>query len=285
VTLAELGTPLHQFAMPAFGPDGIVYVVWHQFETVGGALPVNPVAAAQSSVLLTKSEAPDVFAFPPARAIATMTDIVSPLPNSEFRTTSIPTLVADTSGGARAGTLYVSWANMMDCAPGATPLDAPDCSQGHADIVVISSSDGGETWTQPAVVNQDGTPTDQFMTWSTVDEEGGLDVLFYDRSYTASPANTLLDITVARSTDGGATFRSVRVTPQSWAVPEGCYHQNGFPFIGDYVGLVAANGTLHGLWADGRSGRCEVETAAIPYTAFGGAAGNAAAGNATARTG
>lgn len=256
--LAELDAPVHQFAMPQVGPDGTVYVVWHNFGAAGalGApiplpVPASPVGQpATPQLMFTKSRGGFTPAFTPARGIAPMHDIPSPLRGEEFRVTSIPSLAVD----PRTGHLFVAWA---------------DDDGKQADILLVRSTDGGDTWSAPARVNQDPGSSDQFMTWVTTDEEGGVDVMFYDRSYSN---NSLLDITLARSTDGGATWRSLRATTQSWAVPEGCYHQAGFPFIGDYVGLAAGGGMLHALWADGRSGRCEATTAAIPYEAFGGGA-------------
>jgi hypothetical protein len=259
LTLAELDAPVHQFAMPQFGNDGSVYVVWHNFGAAGPtglpppAVPLPVGQPGTPQVMFTKTQAAGSPSFTPAVGIAPVHDIRSPLANGEFRTTSIPSLAVQRAG-PHAGTLYVVWADQQG---------------DQSDILFVKSSDGGATWSAPAKVNQDATANDQFMTWVTTDEEGGVDVAFYDRGYDAN--NTLLDLTVARSVDDGATWRQVRVTTQSWAVPEGCYHQQGFPFIGDYMGLVASDGALHPFWADGRSGRCEVMTASIPYSAVSGA--------------
>jgi hypothetical protein len=257
-TLAEVGSPLHQFAMPAIGPDGTVYVVWNNFGAAGlvplpGGLPVgNP---TDSQVMFTKN-VPGTPGFLPATPIAPIHNIASPVKDTEVRAESMP-ILAVAPDGPNAGHLYIVWA---------------DENEGQDDILFITSSDGGSTWSAPTKVNQDATQADQFMAWVTTDEEGGVDVLFMDRAY---DANGELDATIARSTDEGQTWKQVRVTPRSWAIPEGCYHQNGFPFIGDYVAIVAGNGTLHPFFPVGYNGRCDVVSAAIPYGAVSGAGGNA----------
>ncbi|HEV8361466.1 MAG TPA: sialidase family protein [Candidatus Thermoplasmatota archaeon] len=248
--LGEVGAPLHQFAMPQFASDGTVYVIWRSF----GALPDPglplPIGAPGTSQIMFTKNVPGTPGFQPAVPIQAVHDIT--VDNAEYRVNSLPVLAIDTTGGERDGNLYIAW---------------PDQQGEQADILLIRSEDGGQTWSAPVKVNSDAGDADQFMTWVTVDEEGGVDVGFYDRSY--APGNDLLDLTVARSTDGGATFTSLRASDASWAVPEGCYHQAGFPFIGDYVGLAAGGGVLHPFWADGRLGRCDIFTAAMPYAMFG----------------
>lgn len=243
VLLTELAVPLaHQFAMPAFGPDGTLYVVWRNFVGGPGSLP----SGGADQVMFTKTSTPDTFAFSPARAIATIEPIPSPLNGEEVRVNSMPILAVDGASGA----LYLAW---------------PEQRGDQADIVVIASTDAGETWSSPVTVGAAEDGADQFMPWMVVDELGGVDLVYYDRSYTN---NTLLDLTLARSVDGGQSFGTLRLTTQSWAIPEGCFHQGGFPFIGDYIALAAAEGTLHPFWADGREGRCDIFTAAVPYTAI-----------------
>jgi hypothetical protein len=69
-------------------------------------------------------------------------------------------------------------------------------------------------------------------------ESGRIDFISDDRSYSN---NTLVDITYGKSTDGGTTFVTQRVTRQGFdpslsGVPSG----SGFrPFLGDYNGIVS----------------------------------------------
>ncbi|MCA1813734.1 MAG: hypothetical protein LC624_07265, partial [Halobacteriales archaeon] len=267
LTLAELDAPVHQFAMPAYGPDGSVYYVWRNFGAAGIAgaggppLPATPLGTpGAAQVMFTKTAVAGTPSIPPAIGVAPVHDVPSPLPNGKYRLESITSVAVDLSSGPNKGDIYIVW---------------PDWNGKDSDVLLVSSSDGGLTWTAPLKVNQDAGG-DQFMPWVTIAEDGGVIVSWYDRSY--DPANTKLDITHARSIDGGKTWGQMRITDRSWDVPDGCYHQTGPPFIGDYHGVVALGGMAHPFFADGITGKCEVWTASVPYAAIG---GNSTTGNRT----
>src|SRR5207237_6918366 len=74
-------------------------------------------------------------------------------------------------------------------------------------------------WSAPSAVAP--AAGDQFQSELSIASNGRYDVSFYDRSYTG---NSQVDVTYATSADGGATWRTVRVTPASfdpaeWGVP------------------------------------------------------------------
>ena len=80
---------------------------------------------------------------------------------------------------------------------------------------------------------------DQFMQWAATDPlTGDLYVVFYDRR--GDPENNKATITLARSDNGGRTFRNC-----SW-MGKPFDPQNAF--IGDYSGLAAYNGCVYGDW-------------------------------------
>jgi hypothetical protein len=88
---------------------------------------------------------------------------------------------------------------------------------------------------------------DQFQSEISTSPAGRVDISFYDRRYSA---NTLVDLTYATSADGGASFRSARVTPQGfdpsqWGVPSGSSFR---PFIGDYNGIASTASTAALTW-------------------------------------
>jgi hypothetical protein len=92
-------------------------------------------------------------------------------------------------------------------------------------------------WTAPVAVAP--SSGDQFTGELSTAPNGRLDLSFYDRGYSG---NQLVDITYATSSDGGATWRTVRVTPSGfdpsqWGVPSGSVPFR--PFIGDYNGIVS----------------------------------------------
>jgi hypothetical protein len=169
--------------------------------------------------------------------------------NSCFRNFSLPAFAVD----ATTGTLYISWS---------------DERNGDADIFLIRSTDGGQTWSAPVRVNDDpvGDGKDQFQPQLAVAPDGVVSVMFFDRRN--DPNNFLIDTYLAQSTDGGLTFHAnVRVTPVSWdpsidaPVPD---DGTQVTFIGDYQGLAVDNHFAHVFWNDTRTGSQEIFTAAMP---------------------
>jgi hypothetical protein len=100
-------------------------------------------------------------------------------------------------------------------------------------------------WTRPVAVAPGAG--DQFGAELSVAPNGRLDLAFNDRRYSG---NTLDDVTYATSSDGGATWRTARVTssgfdPSQWGVPSG----TGFrPFIGDYNGIASTATSAEITW-------------------------------------
>jgi hypothetical protein len=118
---------------------------------------------------------------------------------------------------------------------------------GIAKIFITSASANNLTnWTPRTVVGR--APTgDRFAAELGIAPSGRIDVAFYDRSYTS---NTMVDLTYATSSDGGASWRSVRVSrssfdPSAYGVPAGSSVR---PFIGDYNGIVSLANTAGMTW-------------------------------------
>jgi hypothetical protein len=107
----------------------------------------------------------------------------------------------------------------------------------HADIKLMRSLDGGLTWSPPRRVNQDVTNADQFQQYIRVTEKGQLNVFFFDRRH--DPDNFFIDNFLARSNDGGATWRETRLSHDMWDPSINPPISGSGEFIGDYQGLVA----------------------------------------------
>ena len=135
-------------------------------------------------------------------------------------------------------------------APGSYPAPAFDAARNRLDVVYSDiDTDGGAkvfvTWAPANDLTHWSTPTvvapgsgDRFGAELSATPGGRLDVMFDDRSYSG---NTLVDVTYATSDDGGATWRSVRVStagfdPSLYGVPSGSGIR---PFIGDYNAIVS----------------------------------------------
>ena len=114
-------------------------------------------------------------------------------------------------------------------------------------MVLVQSAPATDltAWTAPAAVAS--AAGDQFEAELSISAAGRLDLSYYDRSYSA---NTLVDLSYATSSNGGASWRTARVTsagfdPSQWGVPSGSSFR---PFIGDYNGIASTDATAQLTW-------------------------------------
>jgi PPIC-type PPIASE domain/BNR/Asp-box repeat len=139
------------------------------------------------------------------------------------RHNGMPVTGVDHSFGPHRGSLYVNFI---------------DERNGHKDVFLMISRDGGETWLETRRVNDDPAENarDQFFTWMSVDPvDGSINIAFYDRRDTEG---TQTRLTLARSVDGGETFRNIPID-----FPEfDC--SNPRMFFGDYLGIDALRGRV-----------------------------------------
>jgi hypothetical protein len=135
------------------------------------------------------------------------------------RHNGMPVTGVDHSGGTGRGTVYVNWI---------------DERNGDPDVFLVSSRDGGATWSTPVRVNDDakGNEKAQLFTWMAIDpSDGSINIVFLDRRDTEGTHNA---VTLARSTDGGKTFVNHRVNRPP-------FPSNDAIFYGDYLGIDAHN--------------------------------------------
>ena len=178
--------------------------------------------------------------------VATHEPVPRMMKNNTYRSGSGFELAVDTSGGERDGTLYATFSDYVD---------------EDADVNVIASTDGGQTWSGPVQVNQgEYARGDQWMERPWVDRRGALHLLYLDKS--RDPGNHGMDATWAVSTDGGATFNVTRLTTRAFDPSLGI-HQDGFPFFGDYNGIGAAGDWLYMGFPTTVTGRAEIAVAKV----------------------
>ena len=135
------------------------------------------------------------------------------------------------SCGSYATTLYCSYMNGTNAA---------------STVYVARSTDGGATWTSQAVP----AGGDQFNQWLAVDpSNGSVNVAYYD---TGTHGGTPTRYTLARSTDGGATYTASPVanatTDESCCTPSVDLGNQ----YGDYEGIAAYGGVVRPVWTDRR---------------------------------
>ena len=192
-------------AVPAVGPNGEVYVIW--------AGPLGLVFDKSTDGGLTFGQDQKISDFPGGWDFSV---------EGLARANGMPNTGVDLSNGPNKGTLYVNWI---------------DHRNGDPDVFVMSSRDGGKTWTDAVRVNDDAPKNGkvQFFTWMSVDPvDGSVNIVFYDRR---DGKGTETGLTMARSVDGGKRFvnHKIELHPFSFGSPV---------FFGDYSGISAYDGRV-----------------------------------------
>jgi len=120
----------------------------------------------------------------------------------------------------------------------------------HDSIALAVSSDGGQSWSQPVMVNPDPTVT-TFTPTVRVQADGTLAVSYYDlRNNTDDPVTLLTDHWLARSRAGVAWDESHIAGPFDLAVAPNA----GGLFLGDYQALIGVGELLIPFFVQTNSG-------------------------------
>lgn len=140
------------------------------------------------------------------------------------------------------GTMYTAWA---------------DGRSGDADVFLSRSTDGGQSWSDPARVNDnpvdDGTW--QYLPAVSVAPNGRVDLVFHDRR--RDPDNVMTDAFVATSTDGRPPFENVRISDaeegfSSAVGPSAAPHLE--PDMGSRLAIDSLDDETLAAWTDTRLG-------------------------------
>ncbi len=148
-----------QGSRPVVGPDGTVYVFWD-----GSVRPTAP-----DSIWVVKStDGGHSWSIPVA--VSQIVDIL-PIQNAAFRDNSYPAAAA-----APNGDLYVTWDSMMsDTTGGLCPSRTnTGC---HAASLYSKSTDGGQTWSAPALAFPTLDSSTRTAVGYPVTQPNGVDVL------------------------------------------------------------------------------------------------------------
>lgn len=168
-----------------------------------------------------------------------------------IRMNSFPRIAVDKTGGARNGWIYVC-ASQKNLAPAGS----------DADIVLYRSSNGGTSWMPTVRVNQDPLNNGklQFYNAVCVDNQGGVNCLYYSNTNTASDS---AEVILARSLDGGATFSEVVLSDHRFRPKQVSLSGIAAGYAGDYIGITHHGGKVHGIWMDDVTGNYQAWTANI----------------------
>lgn len=170
---------------------------------------------------------------------------------SGIRTNGFPRIDVDRSGGVRDGWIYVV-ASEKNLAPaGSDP-----------DVVLHRSTDGGITWSGGIRVNQDALNNGKYQWFPAVrvDENGGLNIVYYDDRNTSSDSG---EVYMSRSIDGGTTFTDVLVSDHRFKPKALGLSGVAGGYQGDYIGITSGNGKVWPMWMDDASGIYQAWTTSV----------------------
>lgn len=176
--------------------------------------------------------------------------------NGHFLTNSFPSLAVDTSNAAMSGRLYLVY-NAQSSVNNAD----------KSDIFLVSSVNGGDSWSTPRKINDDNTFTDQWMPSIAVTTSGNLGIFWYDRRNDTNN-NSLVDVYLATSKNGGESFSAnVRVSNANWPlIPTPTTLM--FGFHGEYNQISTSGERFNLHWGDDRSGKdTDIYFASLPVEA------------------
>ena len=166
-----------------------------------------------------------------------------------IKVNGLPQVAVDNSGGARDGWIYIVTTELNIAPAGSDP-----------DIILHHSTDNGQTWSAGIRVNQDllNNGKIQYFPSLEIDDEGGLNILFYDDRNTTSDST---DVFLSRSTDGGNTWgefsiKNSRFKPKPILGGASAYQ-------GDHIALLSVGDKLHAFWMADYSGIYQVWLATI----------------------
>jgi hypothetical protein len=258
VTIAppsEVG-PGATYVYPEIDAAGNVYVAVVSF----------PANGASSTIYVTRST-DDARTFGPFVPVTSVDSIpTAALPNTRFRDGITESFAASPTYSNHLYLTYENW----------------DANVGQMDVKFTQSTDGGQHWSTPVVVNDNvdtpGTATDQFQPSVAAGPNGAVAVAFYDRR-AACPsdasvlaadvgrANFCIDTSLQAYKDSGsgavAVGGNVRISQFAWDPEQPGQHLGGLPqypcagarnpcpngagFIGDYFGLAISGGNIYAL--------------------------------------
>jgi hypothetical protein len=142
------------------------------------------------------------------------------------RCNGMPITKVDLSNGPNQGTIYINWSDQRN-------------GESDTDIWLIKSTDGGDTWSQPKRVNDDGPGHQQFFTWMDVDQTTGyIYTVFYDRR---EHDDVQTDVYLAYSKDGGETFQNIKISKKPFTPRDNI-------FFGDYNNISVYDGVVRPIW-------------------------------------
>ncbi len=172
-----------------------------------------------------------------------------------IKVNGLPQVAVDNSGGVRDGWIYIVTTETNLSPAGSDP-----------DIILRYSTDNGSTWSAGVRVNQDQINNSkiQYFPALEIDNNGGINILFYDDRNTSSDST---DVFLTRSVDGGNSWQEFSIVNSRFK-PEPIL---GGPsaYQGDHIALLSAGNKMHAFWMADYSGIYQVWSVPIDLNALG----------------
>ena len=227
-----------QGSQPTVTPDGNVHVAWMDSTDDRSQEGVGEIQLASSS------DAGETWSTPVVAAVFNETEFRPRTSNFRFWASSFPQIASGPEGE-----IYVAYVGR--------PSDKPN---DDGDVFLISSFDGGQTWSRPKVLNDDDTDHVQMFPSIDVGPDGVVHAMWGD--FRDNPNQARYQIYYTRSEDRGETFgftnEDLGLTVGDTRVSDfGSNPNYAFPrglFIGDYFSLTATENDVHMAWPDARLG-------------------------------
>jgi hypothetical protein len=212
------------FADPSVGPDGELYVSWHDFDN-------------SARIMVDRSFDGGVTWGTDVLVSNFALGLKTPIPPQPDRGVAAgPVMDVDVSNGPHRGRAYLAY-----CHPGAYGFD----------ILLRYSDDQAASWSEPVRVSDDVTMHHQFLPWLDVGPRNGIvSVVFYDAR--EDPNNQLARVHYAISRDGGESFEPNQPLAD---VPSNMSTTNPNRYIGnylEYIGVATLDCAAYVVWADTR---------------------------------
>ena len=279
----------NQFSQPFVGPDGVLYVIFNNFnnaQTISGPDNRNQILLARSLdgglTFSSPVKVSDYYDLPDCATYQQGHDFgracvpeKNATAHSIFRATNYGSGTVNPTNPNQVVVTFGSYINRHSnesngCTPtGTSTATGQDLYTGvktvgacNNDILVSVSNDGGQTFTGTAtdpraltsVTTDPGqATTDQWWQWIAFTKAGKLAISYYDRQYGDDELTGFSDVSLSGTGDAnGTSFGVSRVSSSSMPVPTQFPESNGFgAFWGDYTGLTAID-NAYPFWSDTR---------------------------------
>ena len=213
-------------SMPAVASNGNLYVAYFDTGT-------NGFLNSSARIMITRSIDGGASFSPPT--------VAAPIPQQ---------LTFASQGSSCCFRWWSSMFPSMDVAPDGTVYIAYGARQAKysadpADVYLVASTDGGTTWSQPTMINDNSSQNGHFFAWLKVSSDNVVHVIWGDQRL--DPVGLGYDIFYATATNHGTT-----ISPNIRVTDVGTDPLFTIGFIGDYFNLAVSGNQTYPVWTDGR---------------------------------